>query len=69
MRTYWKIIFIIADIITFGLGAPTIVQGLLSFIKVNNDYQNIGIGVFMITIGILIHFWKKHYFVFSKKEY
>ena len=67
MKTYWKIIFIVADVITIGLGVPLLVSGLLK----NLYFTCIGdveIGSFMIILGLLIHYWRKQYFKGVNKE-
>ena len=67
MKTYWKIIFIACDIITIGLGVPLLMGGVIRNLYFQ-DFGDIEIGAFMITLGLLLHYWRKNYFNLIKKE-
>ena len=67
MKTYWKIIFIAIDVVAIGLGVPLLVGGLMA----NLYHVNMGdveIGSCAITMGLLVHYWRKHYFNFAKPD-
>ena len=63
MKTYLKIIFIVANIIFIGLGVPLFVSGHLKnlYFACIGDIET---GSFMIIIGLLLHYWRKNYFSF-----
>lgn len=63
----WKIILIVVDLITIGFGIFSLMAGLIRNLYFK-DYGDIELGGFMITLGLLIHYWFKNYFGIIKKE-
>ena len=60
MKTYWKIILIVVDLATIGFGVLLFVSGLR---KMCGDME---VGAVLITLGLLIHYWRKNYFNITK---
>ncbi len=58
MKTFTKIVLIITDTITFGIGTVNLMVGLID----ESEKKIVPIGAFLIVSGLLIHYWRKNYF-------
>jgi len=68
MNTYKKIIFIIIDILTFGIGVPLLIEEIIRNIIYFKSISDTFLGVFLITLGLLIHYWGKIFFNINNED-